>query len=241
MSDQGLPYKRILLKISGEVLRGSQSHGYDSKILGDLATTIKKVKQTGIELCLVVGGGNFFRGAEHCAELISRVGADSIGMMATVMNGVALQDALKTVDVEAKLVSNQAYAGLTEVFNASKHQTDVAEGKVIIFVGGLSMPYLTTDTCGVVRALEMNCDCMFKATKFPGVYDINPAQNPDAKHYANLSYSDVDVTKLGAMDQTACVLAKENNLELIVYSLLPVENILKIIQDDSTVLYTRMK
>jgi|AntRauTorckE6833_2_1112554.scaffolds.fasta_scaffold02751_8 uridylate kinase len=239
-SQRKKPFKRILLKISGEVLCGQGSHGFDKTILSNLAHTLKKLHDLKIEICLVVGGGNFFRGAQNCDELISRVGADTIGMMATVMNGVALQDALGSIGLPSVLVSNKSYGDAVQGFNAHQHQEDVSSGKIVIFVGGLGIPFLTTDTCGVIRALEMTCDCLFKATKYPGIYDKDPAQNPEAKHFATLSYDDAIKYQLKAMDQTAFVLAKENSLELIVFSLFPIENIVKIIQDDPTVQYTHM-
>ncbi len=232
------PNKRILVKISGEVLKGSHQSGFDPETLSSVSSVLKQLHDLGYEVCLVVGGGNFFRGRQNISHQVSRVGADHIGMLATVMNGIALQDALATIGLESVLVSNDPYGDLVQGFQFHRCDQYVRDGKALIFVGGLGAPYFTTDTCAVVRALEMKCDYLFKATKFPGIFDKDPSVHQDAQHFSSVTYQHILDNRLEAMDQTAFVLGMENQLKVIVFSLLPIENILKIVQNDSTVAYT---
>lgn len=232
------PNKRILLKISGEVLKGAHPSGFDPSLLAQVSRTLKALQDLKYEICLVVGGGNFFRGRQNISSHVSRIGADHIGMLATVMNGIALQDALSTLGVGSVLVSNDPYGDLVQGFQFHRCDQYLKEGKILIFVGGLGVPYFTTDTCGVVRALEMNCDYLLKATKFPGLFSEDPQKNPDATHYTCVTYKEVLDKNLQAMDQTAFVLGQENQLKMILFSLLPIENILKIVQNETAIDYT---
>lgn len=232
------PNKRILIKISGEVLKGSHASGFEAQTLSSVAHVLKDLSTLGFQVSLVVGGGNFFRGRENISKQVSRIGADHIGMLATVMNGIALQDALATEGIESVLVSNDPYGDLVQGFQFHRCDAYLKEGKQLIFVGGLGVPYFTTDTCGVVRALEMNCDYLFKATKFPGVFDKDPSVHSDAKHFPEVTYQHILDNQLNAMDQTAFVLGQENQLKTIIFSLFPIENILKIVQNDPSATYT---
>ena len=211
-------YKRILLKLSGEGLMGDKPFGVDIKVVSLLAEQIKNVYDMGVQICLVVGGGNIFRGAKEAAKGLNRSVADQIGMMATVMNALFLQDELKRQGVDAVIMSGLNMYQVCEPYlyrNAIKH---LEEKRVIIFAGGTGNPYFTTDTGASLRASEMGCDVILKSTQVNGVYDDDPRVNPKAKRYDEISFDEVLSKKLKVMDLTAITMAKENNIPVVVFA-----------------------
>ena len=211
-------YKKILLKLSGEGLMGDKTFGVDAKVVSAMAEQIAQVRDMGLEVCLVVGGGNFFRGAKEAAKGMNRNIADQIGMMATIMNALFLQDALKSKGVEAIVMSGISMSQVCEPYvyrNAIKHLED---RKVVIFAGGTGNPYFTTDTGAALRACEMGCDAILKSTQVDGVYDSDPEKNMNAKRYDEISFDEVLEKKLGVMDLTAITMAKENNIPIVVFA-----------------------
>ncbi len=211
-------YKRILLKLSGEGLMGDKPFGVDIKVVSRMAEQIKNVYDMGVQICLVVGGGNIFRGAKEAAKGLNRSVADQIGMMATVMNALFLQDELKRQGVDAVIMSGLNMYQVCEPYlyrNAIKH---LEEKRVIIFAGGTGNPYFTTDTGASLRASEMGCDVILKSTQVNGVYDDDPRVNPKAKRYDEISFDEVLSKKLKVMDLTAITMAKENNIPVVVFA-----------------------
>jgi uridylate kinase len=211
-------YKRILLKLSGEGLMGDKPFGVDIKVVSRMAEQIKNIYDMGVQICLVVGGGNIFRGAKEAAKGLNRSVADQIGMMATVMNALFLQDELKRQGVDAVIMSGLNMYQVCEPYlyrNAIKH---LEEKRVIIFAGGTGNPYFTTDTGASLRASEMGCDVILKSTQVNGVYDDDPRVNPKAKRYDEISFDEVLSKKLKVMDLTAITMAKENNIPVVVFA-----------------------
>lgn len=211
-------YKRILLKLSGEGLMGDKPFGVDIKVVSLLAAQIKNVYDMGVQICLVVGGGNIFRGAKEAAKGLNRSVADQIGMMATVMNALFLQDELKRQGIDVVVMSGLKMQQVCEPYvyrNAIKHLEDK---RVIIFAGGTGNPYFTTDTGASLRASEMGCDAILKSTQVDGVYDSDPEKNMNAKRYDEISFDEVLEKKLGVMDLTAITMAKENNIPIVVFA-----------------------
>ena len=211
-------YKRILLKLSGEGLMGDKPFGVDIKVVSLLAEQIKNVYDMGVQICLVVGGGNIFRGAKEAAKGLNRSVADQIGMMATVMNALFLQDELKRQGIDAVVMSGLKMQQVCETYlyrNAIEHLEDK---RVIIFAGGTGNPYFTTDTGASLRASEMGCDVILKSTQVDGVYGDDPRKNPKAKRYDEISFDEVLEKKLGVMDLTAITMAKENNIPIVVFA-----------------------
>lgn len=211
-------YKRILLKLSGEGLMGDKPFGVDYEVLSLLAKQIKSIYDMGVEVCVVVGGGNIFRGAKEAAKGMDRSMADQVGMMASVMNALFLQDALEKQNVKAVVMSGLEINKVCEPYvyrNAIKH---LADSKVIIFAAGTGNPYFTTDTGAALRAAEMNCDAILKSTQVDGVYDSDPKQNKDAKRYDKITFDKVIEKNLKVMDLTAITLAKDNNIKIVVFS-----------------------
>lgn len=211
-------YKRILLKLSGEGLMGDKPFGVDYEVLSSLAKQIKSICDMGVEVCVVVGGGNIFRGAKEATKGMDRSMADQVGMMASVMNALFLQDALEKQNVKAVAMSGLEMNKVCEPYvyrNAVKH---LADSKVVIFAAGTGNPYFTTDTGAALRAAEMNCDAILKSTQVDGVYDSDPKQNKDAKRYDTITFSEVIEKNLKVMDLTAITLAKDNNIKIVVFS-----------------------
>ena len=211
-------YKRILLKLSGEGLMGDKPFGVDIKVVSLLAAQIKNVYDMGVQICLVVGGGNIFRGAKEAAKGLNRSVADQIGMMATVMNALFLQDELKRQGIDVVVMSGLKMQQVCEPYlyrTAIKHLEDK---RVIIFAGGTGNPYFTTDTGASLRACEMGCDAILKSTQVDGVYGDDPRKNPKAKRYDEISFDEVLEKKLGVMDLTAITMAKENNIPIVVFA-----------------------
>lgn len=216
-------HKRVLLKISGEALAGrtpSQNQGIDQVMLHKVATDVRHVVESGIEVCLVIGGGNIYRGLSGSkAHGIDRTTSDHMGMLATVINALALQNAIEHENVPCRMMSAIPMQAIGEVYIRRRAIRHMEKGRVVIFAAGSGNPFFTTDTAAALRALEMGCDLLLKATKVDGVYDKDPIQYPDAVHYDRLSYSDLLSQKLEVMDATAVALVREHNLPLAVFSI----------------------
>ena len=210
-------YKRILLKLSGEGLMGKQAYGIDENVLNAFAESIKIVYDKGISLCIVIGGGNFYRGVNNKNESISRSVADQAGMLATIINALFLKSTLIAKGIPAEVLSGLAVPQAVETYSYRTAQKLLKEKNVLIFAGGTGNPYFTTDTGATLRALETGCDALFKATQVDGVYDSDPKKNPKAKRYDNISYDEVIKKELKVMDMTAVSMARENKLPIIVF------------------------
>ena len=212
-------YKRVLLKLSGEALMGDVGYGIDPKVLDSLATQIKDVQADGVEIAIVVGGGNIFRGVAASARGMDRAQADNIGMLATVMNALALQDTLENHGVFTRVMSAIEMQAVAEPYIRRRAIRHLEKGRTVIFAAGTGNPYFTTDTTAALRALEINAECIMKATKVDGVYDADPVTNPDATRFDRLAYIDVLNLGLKVMDNTAISLAMDNNLPIIVFNM----------------------
>ena len=210
-------YKRILLKLSGEGLMGKQSFGIDEDVLESFANSVKKVYKKNIELCIVIGGGNFYRGVNNKNKAISRPVADQAGMLATIINALFLKSTLISKGVPAEILSGLAVPQSVETYTYRATCELLQKGKVVIFAGGTGNPYFTTDTGATLRALEAECDALFKATQVDGVYDSDPKKNPNAKRYESISYDEVIANELKVMDMTAISMARENKLPIIIF------------------------
>lgn len=211
-------YKRILLKLSGEGLMGDREFGMSPEVIARLAEQIKHVRQLGVEVCIVVGGGNIFRGAKEASKGMNRSVADQVGMLATIMNALYLQDALEKIGVEVRVMSGLNVPQVCEPYMYRKALNHLEKGRVIIFAAGTGNPYFTTDTGAALRASEMQCDALFKSTQVDGVYDSDPRQNTKAQRYDIVSYNEVIEKRLKIMDTAAVVLAKESKVPIIVFS-----------------------
>lgn len=212
-------YRRIMLKVSGEALMGQQPYGLCPDKLAEIAKDIKTIVDQGVELCMVVGGGNIFRGITGEKIGIDRATGDYMGMMATVINALAMQAALEHQGLQTRMQSAIEMKAVSEPYIRRRALRHMEKGRVIIFAAGTGNPYFTTDTAATLRASEMNCDVLFKATKVDGIYDADPKTNPSAKRYDTLSYQEVLEKRLNVMDATAIALARENNLPIVVFSM----------------------
>lgn len=212
-------YKRILLKLSGEALMGQYDFGYDADILANTASEVVKQHKAGTQVALVIGGGNIFRGAGLAHAGIDRVSADQMGMLATVMNALAVKDAINKLDVKCHIMSALKIDQLGEEYSALKAREYLEQGNIVIFAAGTGNPYFTTDTAASLRAIEIKADLLLKATKVDGIYDSDPMKNPDAKRYDTLSFDEAVSKELGVMDLTAMVLCRENKMPLCVFNM----------------------
>ena len=212
-------YKRILLKLSGEALMGQHDFGYDADILAQTASEVVKQQQSGTQVALVIGGGNIFRGAGLAQAGIDRVSGDQMGMLATVMNALAIQDAIKKLGMKCHVMSALKIDQVGEEFSAHKAREYLENGDVVIFAAGTGSPYFTTDTAASLRAIEIQADLLLKATKVDGVYDSDPMKNANAKRYESLSFDEAVSKELGVMDLTAMVLCRENKMPLCVFNM----------------------
>jgi len=213
------PFKRVCLKLSGEALMGDESFGLDPAVVSRVASEIKTVYDSCIELCIVIGGGNIFRGISGASQGMDRTSSDYMGMMATVINALALQNALERIDVKARVQSAIPMETVCESYIRRKAVNHLKKKRVLIFAAGTGNPYFTTDTTAVLRASEMNCDILLKGTKVDGIYTADPAKNLDAKKYDHLTYETVIRDKLNVMDMAAIALARDNELPLMVFSI----------------------
>ncbi|MBI4683963.1 MAG: UMP kinase [Nitrospirae bacterium] len=225
-----LKYKRILLKLSGEALMGDKGFGIDSVIVDFIAREIKKVVNIGAEIAIVIGGGNIFRGVEASVKGMERASADYMGMLATVINALALQNALEKNKISTRVQSAIDMRELAEPYIRRKALRHLEKGRIVIFAAGTGNPYFTTDTAAALRAMEIGADAIFKATKVDGVYSCDPIKDPKAKKYDAISYIDVLKKGLTVMDSTAISLCKDNNLPIVVFSLREKDNIKRVAQ-----------
>jgi len=227
-TEPGLKYRRILLKLSGEALLGDRSYGVDPAFCAFVAKQVGEVHRLGVQVGIVVGGGNIFRGMAAAAAGMDRATGDYIGMLATVMNGLALQDALEKARVTTRVMSAIAMNEVAEPYIRRRAIRHLEKGRVAIFVAGTGNPYFTTDTAAALRAVEINAEVLLKATKVDGVYDRDPLTHPDARRYARLGYGDLLRDQLKVMDAAAVSLCMENGLPIVVFDLNRPDNITKV-------------
>lgn len=218
-TDRSPRYNRILLKLSGEALAGEEGFGIDPKVLDDMALEIGQLVGIGVQVGLVVGGGNLFRGAALQASGLDRVAGDHMGMLATVMNGLALRDALERSNIRTRLMSAIPMSGVVEHYDHRNAIRYLKNGEVVVFCAGTGNPFFTTDSAACLRGVEINADVVLKATKVDGIYDSDPARNPKAIKYDRLSYDEVLARKLGVMDLTAICLVRDHNMPLRVFNM----------------------
>ncbi|HCP01746.1 MAG: UMP kinase [Alphaproteobacteria bacterium] len=212
-------FKRVLLKVSGEVLMGDGEFGLEPQMVSRIASDIAEVHKEGLELCLVVGGGNIFRGVSVAAEGMERTSADYMGMLATVMNALALQSALEACGVPTRVLSAIPMSTVCEPYIRRRSIRHMEKGRVVIFAAGTGNPYFTTDTAAALRASEMDCDCLLKGTKVDGVYAADPEEVPDAERFDELTHFDVLQRDLKVMDAAAITLCRENDIPILVFSI----------------------
>jgi uridylate kinase len=222
-------YRRILLKLSGEALMGEDSYGINRDVLTRVTGELREVMATGVELALVVGGGNFFRGVSVGAQGMDRAQADYMGMLATVMNALALQDTFQKNGVPAAVLSGLPVTGVVEGYSRQAALAHLAAGRLVIFAAGTGNPFFTTDTAASLRGLEIGADMVLKATKVDGVYTMDPMRHPEAVRYERLTYDEVLAKRLGVMDATAIALCREQNLPLRVFSINKPGSLLRIV------------
>ena len=225
-------FKRIVLKISGEALQGRLGYGIDYDVTNSIARQIKEIRALGVQVSIVIGGGNIFRGATGSAKGIDRVNADYMGMLATVINGLALQDALEKNGVFTRVQTAIQMQQLAEPFIKRRATRHLEKGRVVIFVGGTGNPYFTTDTTAALRAIEIGADVILKATKVDGVYSSDPVTHKNAKRFETLRYIDVLKKGLKVMDATATSLCMDNRLPIIVFDLFRQGNIKRVIMGE---------
>ena len=219
MTSKPVQYHRVLLKLSGEALMGELDYGIDPQVIQRIATEIATALKTGVEIAIVIGGGNIFRGAGLARAGMDRVTGDYMGMLATVMNALAIQDALESLDVYARVMSALQINEVCEDYIRRRAIRHLEKGRVVILAAGTGNPFFTTDTAASLRAIEIGADILLKATKVDGVYDADPMVNPNAKRYDTVSYDQLLADKLSVMDATAVVMCRDNNLPLRVFDL----------------------
>jgi len=233
MPDAPLRYKKILLKVSGEVLMGDQGFGIDTATLERTAEDIAEVvTSTGIQLSLVIGGGNIFRGVSLAGRGLERASADYMGMLATVMNALAMQGALEKIGVYTRVQSAIPMEAVCEPYIRRRALRHLEKGRVVIFAAGIGNPYFTTDTTGALRAAEMGCDALFKGTSVDGVYTADPKKDPTAERYDRLSYQEVLAKDLRVMDASAISLMRDNQIPIVVFSIRERGNFLKVLRGE---------
>lgn len=217
MSD--LSYKRILLKVSGEALMGSRDYGIDNQTVSRIASEVGKAAAMGVEVCLVIGGGNIFRGVSGVAQGMDRTTADSMGMLATVMNALAMRQALEDAGIEARTLSAIPMPTVCEPYARQRAIRHLSKGRVVVFAAGTGNPFFTTDTAAALRAAEMECDALLKGTNVDGVYSADPKKDADAERYDRLTHLEVLSRDLNVMDAAAITLARDNRIPIIVFSI----------------------
>ncbi len=222
-------YKRILLKISGEALMGELRVGLHPPTVNRIASQIKKVHEKGIEVCLVIGGGNIFRGLQGSAQGMERTTADYMGMLATVMNSLALQSELEKLNVHTRVISAIPMDQICEPYIRRRAVRHLEKNRVCIFAAGTGNPYFTTDTAATLRAIEMKCQAIFKATKVDGIYDEDPILNPEAKYLSEITYDTALHENFKVMDASAIALARDNSIPIVVFSLFETDDFLSIV------------
>ena len=212
-------YKRVLLKLSGEILAGKKGYGIDPLVTSSICEKIKNIVDLGVEVGVVIGGGNIFRGISAAANGMDRVPGDYLGMMATIMNSVALQSSLEKLGCDTRVMSALSITQLAEPYIRRRATRHLEKGRIVVLAGGTGNPYFTTDTAAVLRAIEIDADVVIKGTKVDGIYSDDPVKNPDAERYDSLSYKEVIEKELRVMDLTAITLCKENKLPIIVFDI----------------------
>lgn len=227
-----LKYKRILLKFSGEALMGKSQFGIDPSVLDTLAQEVAALVGMGVEVGLVLGGGNLFRGKALFEAGVGRVTGDHMGMLATVMNALAMRDALERIDLPARIMSAIPMLGVVDSYHRRKAMTHLRNGQVVIFAAGTGNPFFTTDTAACLRAIEIGADVVLKATKVDGVYSSDPVKNPDAVRYEYLTYKEVLTKGLEVMDSTAICLCQEQNMPLQIYDMMAPNALKRIVVGD---------
>ena len=227
-------FKRILLKLSGEVLMGQQQFGIDPATVDRVAGEIAAAKQAGHELCVVVGGGNIFRGLAGAAKGFDRTSADYMGMLATVMNAIAVQNALEKMGVETRVQSAIPMASVCEPYIRRRAIRHMEKGRIVIFAAGTGNPFFTTDTAAALRAAEMNCDALFKGTSVDGVYDADPKKVASATRYEALGFDRVLADNLKVMDAAAVALCRENNIPIVVFNIRDEGNMARVMRGEGT-------
>lgn len=234
MSENEKPlYRRILLKLSGEALLGKESYGIDSAVLKEIAQEVFDVRELGVEVAIVIGGGNIFRGVSGASRGMDRATADYMGMLATVMNGLALQQALEKVGIVTRVLSAIDMKEVAEPYIRRRAIRHLEKGRIVIFAAGTGLPFFTTDTTAALRAVEIGAALVMKATRVDGVYDSDPEKNPDARRYEKISYTEVLRKNLKVMDATAISLARDQNLPIVVFDLKKRGNIKRVVLGQS--------
>ncbi|QTN38083.1 UMP kinase [Cryomorphaceae bacterium] len=228
-----MKYKRILLKLSGEALMGDNSYGIDPKRISAYAEDIKKVVEAGVEVAIVLGGGNIFRGLGASDQGIDRVQGDHMGMLATVINGLAMQSVLEGMGVQTRLQSAIEMDKVAEPFIRRRAVRHLEKGRIVIFGGGTGNPYFTTDTAATLRAVEIEADVILKGTRVDGIYSADPEKDKNAVRYQNLTFKDVYEKGLNVMDMTAFTLSKENHLPIIVFDMNTAGNLEKVVRGEN--------
>ncbi len=226
-------YRRVLLKLSGEALMGERSYGIDPEVVRSIASQIQDSRAGGVEVCVVVGGGNIFRGLSAAASGMDRATGDYVGMLATVMNGLALQDALEQADCPTRVMSAIAINEVCEPYIRRRAVRHLEKGRVVIMVAGTGNPYFTTDTAATLRAVEVGAEVILKATRVDGVYDADPETHPGATRYARIGYTDLLSSRLGALDATAVSLAMDNEMPIVVFDMTQPGNIVRAVRGES--------
>ncbi len=227
-------YKRVLLKLSGEVLMGSQQFGIDPEFVAELAKEVKAAHDTGLEICLVIGGGNIFRGMAGAAKGMDRAQADYMGMLATVMNALAMQNALEQLGVKTRVQSAVQMDQVCEPVIRRRAERHLEKGRVVIFAAGVGSPYFTTDSGAALRAAEMKCDALLKGTSVDGVYDSDPKTNPQARRYDTVNYDTVLAQNLKVMDASAVALCRDNDIPIVVFSIREKGNLARVLAGEGT-------
>ncbi|MFN3403720.1 MAG: UMP kinase [Cytophagaceae bacterium] len=227
-----MKYKRILLKLSGEALMGKQNYGIEAEILQQYASEIKAVSDKGVQVAIVIGGGNIYRGVEAAATGIDRVQGDYMGMLATVINGMALQSALENVGLYTRLLSGIKIEQVCEPFIRRRAVRHLEKGRIVIFGAGTGNPYFTTDSAASLRAIEIEAEAVLKGTRVDGIYSSDPEKDPSATKFKNISFKEVYQKGLKVMDMTAFTLCKENGLPIIVFDMNKPGNLLKIVEGE---------
>lgn len=222
-------YKRILLKLSGEVLMGGQSFGIDPETVAALAAEVKAAKETGLEICLVIGGGNIFRGMAGAARGMDRAQADYMGMLATVMNALAMQNALEQLGVETRVQSAIQMDQVCEPVIRRRAERHLEKGRIVIFAAGVGSPYFTTDSGAALRAAEMKCDALLKGTSVDGVYNADPKKDASARRYETVDYDTVLADNLKVMDASAVALCRDNKIPIVVFSIREKGNLARVL------------
>jgi len=223
------PLNRVLLKLSGEVLMGNQDYGIDPGFVSELAAEVKAAKETGLQICLVIGGGNIFRGMSGAAKGMDRAQADYMGMLATVMNALAMQNALEQLGVPTRVQSAIEMDKVCEPVIRRRAERHLEKGRVVIFAAGVGAPYFTTDSGAALRAAEMRCDALFKGTSVDGIYDSDPKKNAQANRYKTVDYDTVLAQNLKVMDASAVALCRDNAIPIVVFSIREKGNLAKVL------------